>query len=181
MTQALKNLKILHFNGLLLNKVYNFWAKKVPKSYFSWHWRGMKNLKIADLWFGKSHEEFTKFLPEHWRVSKLGLWWDIFIQILTCMIICVMTIKNDAKLEEELTCRFKIEMRNFYKFWPGHSKVSKFCTLMDSFWEKHIMFELKNWRGFMFHHIEDWCKFEENWLVVWKMTLRNLASFYQGT
>ena len=79
-TQALKNFKSLHFNGLLLNKVSNFWAKKVPKSHFSWHWRGMKNLKITDLWFGKSHEEFTKFLPEHLRVPKLGLWWDIFIQ-----------------------------------------------------------------------------------------------------
>ena len=26
--QALKNLKILHFHGFLLNKVYNVWAKK---------------------------------------------------------------------------------------------------------------------------------------------------------
>ena len=28
LTRALKNLKNLHFNGLLLNKVYNVWAKK---------------------------------------------------------------------------------------------------------------------------------------------------------
>ena len=28
LTWALKNLKNLHFNGLLLNKVYNFWAKR---------------------------------------------------------------------------------------------------------------------------------------------------------
>ena len=25
---------------------------------------------------------------------------------------CVMTMKEDTKFEEELTCRFKIEMRN---------------------------------------------------------------------
>ena len=25
---------------------------------------------------------------------------------------CVMTMKNDAKFEEELTCRLKIDMRN---------------------------------------------------------------------
>ena len=25
---------------------------------------------------------------------------------------CVMTMKNDAKFEEELTCQFKIDMRN---------------------------------------------------------------------
>ena len=29
LTQVLKNLKNLHFNGLLLTKVYNVWAKKV--------------------------------------------------------------------------------------------------------------------------------------------------------
>ena len=26
--------------------------------------------------------------------------------------LCVMTMKNDAKFEEELTCRFKIDMSN---------------------------------------------------------------------
>ena len=26
--------------------------------------------------------------------------------------LCVMTLKNDAKFEEELTCHFKIDMRN---------------------------------------------------------------------
>ena len=28
----------------------------------------------------------------------------------------VMTVKNDAKLEEELTCHFKVDMRNFMNF-----------------------------------------------------------------
>ena len=32
-TEALKSLKKLHFNGFLLNKVYNVWAKKVKSSY----------------------------------------------------------------------------------------------------------------------------------------------------
>ena len=30
----------------------------------------------------------------------------------------VMTMKNDAKFEEELTCHFKIDMRNFTNFDP---------------------------------------------------------------
>ena len=37
LTRALENLKNLHFNGLLLTKVYNVWAKKVQRSYISWH------------------------------------------------------------------------------------------------------------------------------------------------
>ena len=30
-----------------------------------------------------------------------------------------MTMNNDANLEEELTCRFKIDMRNFTSFHPN--------------------------------------------------------------
>ena len=31
----------------------------------------------------------------------------------------VMTMKNDTKIEEELTCRFKIDMRNLMNFAPN--------------------------------------------------------------
>ena len=37
LTRAPKTLKNLHFNALLLNKMYNAWAKKVQRSYVSWH------------------------------------------------------------------------------------------------------------------------------------------------
>ena len=30
--------------------------------------------------------------------------------------LCVMTMKNDAKFEEELTCHFKTDMRNLIQF-----------------------------------------------------------------
>ena len=33
--------------------------------------------------------------------------------------LCVMTMKNDAKFEEELTCRYKIDMRNLTNFDPS--------------------------------------------------------------
>ena len=36
--------------------------------------------------------------------------------------------------------------------------VSKICTLMGSFWRKYIMFELKKYRGVMFHDTEEWGK-----------------------
>ena len=38
---------------------------------------------------------------------------------------CVMTMKNDAKLEEKLTCQFKIDMRNLRKFDPSTRKSQK--------------------------------------------------------
>ena len=33
--------------------------------------------------------------------------------------LCVMTMKNDTKIEEELTYRFKIDIRNFINFDPS--------------------------------------------------------------
>ena len=33
-----------------------------------------------------------------------------------------MTIKNGAKFEEELTCQFKIDMRNITNFDPSNKK-----------------------------------------------------------
>ena len=44
-----------------------------------------------------------------------------------------MTVMNDAKFEEELTCYFKIDMRNLTSFDPSTQKVSKIFTLMGSF------------------------------------------------
>ena len=40
---------------------------------------------------------------------------------------CVMTLKNDAKFEEELTCRFKIDMTNLTNFYPSTQKSQKFA------------------------------------------------------
>ena len=33
--------------------------------------------------------------------------------------LCVMTMKNDKKTEEDLTCHFKIDVRNFMNFDPS--------------------------------------------------------------
>ena len=37
-----------------------------------------------------------------------------------------MTMKNDIKIEEELNCCFKIDMRNFTNFDPSTRKSKKF-------------------------------------------------------
>ena len=40
---------------------------------------------------------------------------------------CVMTIKNDTKFEEKLTCQFKIDMRNLTNFDASTQKSKKFA------------------------------------------------------
>ena len=42
--------------------------------------------------------------------------------------LCVMTMKNDAKFEEELTCHFKIDLRNLTNFDSSTQKSQK-CAL----------------------------------------------------
>ena len=36
--------------------------------------------------------------------------------------LCVMTMKNDSKPEKELTCQFKIDMKNLINFDPSTRK-----------------------------------------------------------
>ena len=38
----------------------------------------------------------------------------------------VMTVKNDAKFEKELTCQFKTDLRNLTNFDPSTRKSQKF-------------------------------------------------------
>ena len=38
-----------------------------------------------------------------------------------------MGMKNDTKFEDDLTCQFKIEMRDFTKFDQGTQKSQKFA------------------------------------------------------
>ena len=41
--------------------------------------------------------------------------------------LCVMTMKNDSKFEEDLTCQFKIDMGSLANFDPSTQKSQKFA------------------------------------------------------
>ena len=91
----------------------------------------MGNLKENRLVVWKKTWEFGKFSPEHLKVSKLELWWDPFVQSRKGMTLkfieesCVMTMKNNAKFEEELTFPFKTDMRNLTNFDSSTPKSKK--------------------------------------------------------
>ena len=121
----LKNLKNLHFNWLPLTKVYNVWAKKSTGELC------LMALNTDTKFEGKVTFSFKNDKRNlgnfHQKASKFGLWWDSFIQSRKSMILklsgelFVMTMKKDPKLEEELTCCFKIDMRTLMNFvWPEH-------------------------------------------------------------
>ena len=86
----------------------------------------------TDMCFQKWHEEFGNFSPEHSKVSKRGLWLDSLTQSRKCMSLkftgelCIIAMKNDVKFEEELTCQFKIDMRDLMNFAQSTQKSQKF-------------------------------------------------------
>ena len=47
--------------------------------------------------------------------------------------LCVMTLKDDAKFEEELTWNFKIDIRNLMNFDSSTQKSKKLALLIGSF------------------------------------------------
>ena len=93
----------LHFDVLLLLKVYYVWAKKSTKE------------------------------------------------------LCVITLKNDVKFEEEVPCALKNGMKKLANIDPTLESL-KICTLMGFFWPKYIIFGLKKHRGVMHHYTKDRCK-----------------------
>ena len=66
LTQALKNLKNMHYNGLFMFDGSEGWFKI---------WRK------TGLCFQKWQEEFGKFSSEHSKISKLELWWDTLSKV----------------------------------------------------------------------------------------------------
>ena len=63
-------------------------------------------------------------------------------------------MKNDTKIEEELTCRFKIYMSNFTNFDPSTQKSKKFALSDQSIYCSSY----KSTEEF-FHDTEEICKF----------------------
>ena len=65
-----QSLKKVYFHWLILCEVFNVWPKKVQRSYLSWHWRKMQNLK------------------KNWPVAWKMTWetWQIFSRALESLI-----------------------------------------------------------------------------------------------
>ena len=107
--------KNFSFNGLLLSKVYIDRAKKVQRSYLSWQWRVMQNLKRNWLVFSKLTWGIWLILMRPVESLKICTWWVPFVESIysfrwkSTEELSFMTLKSDTKFAEESTCRFKID------------------------------------------------------------------------
>ena len=64
-----------------------------------------------------------------------------------------MTLKSDAKFQENLTYGFKFDVKNLVNFHPTTQKSENFFS-MGSFCSKYTRFELNKSRGVIFQDTE---------------------------
>ena len=93
-----------------------------------------------------------------------------------------MTLKNDEKLEEELTCRFKIDIRNLTDFDSSTQKSQK-CALYNGLLLTKVynVWAKKNTEELSLMTLKTDAKFEEKLTCEWENDRRNLINFHQNT
>ena len=122
LTWARKILKISTLIGSFCATYITFDRKITVELFFMDNEEWCNIWRITDLWFGKWHEKYDRALKSHQSAQKPQNWdlRDSFIQCRKYMSLqftgelCGMTMKNDAKFVEELTCRFKIDTTTWH-------------------------------------------------------------------
>ena len=129
----------MDFDLSLSCKIYNVWPKKVQRSYISWHWRIMQNLKKNWLMVWKKHEEFNKFHQRTFESLKIGTLMGFFYPKLKMYefktyrgVICHGN-KKWCKIWRGIDLSIQNWHEEFDEFWPEHSKISKNCSLIGRF------------------------------------------------
>ena len=175
--------------------VGSFWAKYILfelKKYrgviFHETEEGYKIWRGIDLLFKNWHKEFDKFWPERSKVSKIftlmGSLWAKYIlfELKKFRGVVFHETGEGYKIWRGVDSSFQNWHKEFDKFWPEHSKVSKIFILMGSFWAKYILFELKKYRGVIFHETEEGYKILRGIdLSFQSWHVRNLTNFDLST
>ena len=74
-----------------------------------------------------------------------NLHFDVLLMSKVCYVWAI-PLKNDAKFEEELSCAMENDKISLANFDPILESL-EIGTLMGSFWQKFMLFELKTYRG----------------------------------
>ena len=95
----------------------------------------------TDSWLQKCLEEFSEIEYKQWQVWKFALCCPTFVKSIFCLSqkvaedLCVITLKSDAKCEEELTCVLKIDIGHLMNT-TGTLKNLKICCSLRSCFSK---------------------------------------------
>ena len=118
-TQKSENFTLM---GYSCPKYMRFELKKLQRTYLSWNWTVMQNLKNPDLVVSKISWGIGWTFIIRAPKSKTVHWWALFVQSIYCFSkklseeLCVMTQKGVAKFKRKLPCGLKNDIRNLVNF-----------------------------------------------------------------
>ena len=123
-----------------------------------------------------SKYKFGEISREQSKVQNSALWWALFIQ--SIIRFELKKYRGVVFHDTEQCCKtwinpdIVVSQMAWGIVWTfiRALKSLKNCTLMSSFCSKHIMFQLKNFKGIMCHDTEGWCKIyrkTDSWLEKW--------------
>ena len=122
---------------------------------------------------------------QHSKVWKIAHWWALFVQSIWCYSLkiseelCVMTLKDDAKFKEKLTCGLKDKVRNLVNFhgsgWKSENLLFDWILLSKAY----IDLNEKNTEELCFMTLKNDAKFKENLTIGSKNNMRNLVDFHR--
>ena len=128
----------------------------------------------TDLLLEKWREEFSKFLPEHLKVSKLEIWWNPFAQSGKCMILkfteelCVMTMKNDTKLKRNWLVVLKLTWGTSQILTRALESLKNLCFNWLLVTKVYIVWATKVQRSYLSWHWGVMQILKKDRPVVWK-------------
>ena len=175
MTRALESLKNFHFNRLLLSKVYIVWAKKVQRSYLSWHWRVMQNLKKNWLVAWKMTRNFANFHQstrkcQNWNFDKIFLSKVENVWASNLQWSCVSwQWRVTQKVKRNWLVVLKLSWTSQI-LTQALEKSKKFCFNWLLVTKVYIVWATKLQRSYLSWHWGVMHILKKKWLVVWKKT-----------
>ena len=92
-----------------------------------------------------------------------------------------MAMKNDTKIEEELTCRFEIDMRNFINFDLSTQKSKRTFFYLAPCDQSIYCLSYKSTEELSFVALKSYGNFEDIVTSGLKKSMRNLTNFHQST
>ena len=106
----------------------------------------------------ENDKEFGKISTEHSKISKLELWWNLFVRASHLQ---RSYMSWQWRMIQKLKRNWHVVLKLTWGIWRIFTRALeslKNRVLMGSLWPKYIMFELKKCKGVILHPTEEWCK-----------------------
>ena len=145
----------------------------------SWETTLLHFISLNFKWFGQTEPikvQNFRLSTAHFKIDQIctliGSFYSRFIKFLLKKYRWVMSHDTEqwCTIWRKNNFLFK-KWQELGKLCSEHSEALKSCTLIGPFRAKYKTFDLKMYRGLIFHDTDGLCKsWKKNLLVVWKMT-----------